>query len=67
MEDWIKRDGQSESEMRVGVTGGRMSCEGGWGVGERARGGEGFAKGRTGREQSGCQATDIVPIVAGVA
>lgn len=24
-------------------------------------------EGRTGREQSGCQATDIVPIVAGVA
>lgn len=40
---------------------------------ERGEGGreeerrEGFAKGRTGREQSGCQATDIVPIVAGVA
>lgn len=39
--------------------------------GERVRGREegreGFAKGRTGHEQSGCQATDIVPIVAGVA
>lgn len=34
---------------------------------EREGGREGFAKGRTGREQSGCQATDIVPIVAGVA
>lgn len=40
MEDWIKRDGQSESEMRVGVTGGENELvAGGWGVGERARGG----------------------------
>lgn len=35
---------------------------GGSGAGESA-----LAKGKTGREQSGCQATDIVPIVAGVA
>lgn len=35
--------------------------------GRKDKGREGFAKGRTAREQSGCQATDIVPIVAGVA
>lgn len=58
---------ERERDARRGDRGENELVAGWWGVGERARGGEGFAKGRTGREQSGCQATDIVPIVAGVA
>lgn len=68
MEDWTKRDSQTERASRDEkerrenelVTMGRER-KGREGGGECAR------KGRTGCEQSGCQATDIVPIVAGVA